>query len=257
MDTLNKMTIKAVTTNAVTVLASLVVKTNNCLDTFKVSDIRALHATRLDTMMCFNELSSLGLFYTVSNKAPKSYGETNEQRYLLNPKRCSELLINYKPEMIIGKRFYKVNIGPRTIFGGFIEDESDLYEQIKLLSLRVLGKEVSGVSHNDVIAVEVTGLESRLNYTDRWLESFNRPISETDYKYDSSFDDALIKSLMESYKPSFDGLAETSEDVKKTSGEGVNTIYLETDPKYSIFGAVKNKYEWQTSPDQFKHFSEV
>lgn len=257
MDTLNKVNIKSVTTNAVTVIAALFIKTNNCANTFTVSDIRELHSTKLDTMMCFNELSSLGAFYTVSKKAPKSHGEGDGQKYLLNPKVCSELLVNYRPDMLIGKRFYRVNIEERSIFGGFIEDESDLYEQIKLLSLRVLGKEVSNVSHKDVVAVEVTGLSSLLKDKKQWLETSNVSTPELDYEYDSGFDELLAESLMQSYKPSFDGLAETSENVKKTSGVGVSVIYLETEPKYSIFGPVNNKYDWQTSPDQLKHFPEV
>lgn len=257
MDTLNKLNIKSITTNGVAVIAALIVKTNNCAEPFKVSDIRALHATKLDTMMCFNELSSLGLFYTVSKKAPKSHGDTNEQRYLLNPKICSEVLVNYKPEMVIGKRIYKVNVGMRSIFGGFIEDESDLYEQIKLLSLRVLGKEAKNVSYKDVVAVEITGMASLLEYKSQWLEDLNISTPELDYECDNSFDQVFTESLMQSYKPSFDGLAESSEDVRKTSGEGVSTIYLEIEPKYSIFGAVSNRYEWQTSPDQLRHFSEV
>ncbi|MBO6226044.1 MAG: hypothetical protein J6N72_11505 [Psychrobacter sp.] len=225
------------------------------VSSFSLSELTKLHSTKAETIMSFNELSSFGLFYSVKKRIGQDIAKGSGDRYVINPKVCSEILINHKPELIIGKRFYQFTFGDESIFGGFIKDESNLCDDIKSLVQQVYNKDINTVNPGNVIAVEVTGMASLVEYKEKWVEVLNVP--ETQYEYDYAFDESLIESLMESYKPSFDGLPLEGEKVKKVSGGVSNITQLEMGPQYSIFGPIGNKYEWVTSSDQLNHFPEV
>lgn len=256
MDTLTNNNISSITKPALSTLVKLVRMMDKGMCSFTLPELAKMHSTKAQTMMCFNELSSFDLFYSVENRLNKDIKKGNGGRYILNPKVCCEILVNFKPELVIGKRFYQFTSGAATIFGGFIKDESDLSEHIKSLMYQVYGRDINAINPKDVIAVEVTGMLSLVAYKEKWVEALNNK-PESEYEYDYAFDEALIESLMESYKPSFDGLPQEGEEVKKVSGDTSNTIYLEMGPQYSSFSAVGNKYEWVTSPEQLDHFPEV
>lgn len=255
MDVSTKRNISSISQPALKTLVKLVEMMDQGVQSFTLPDLAKLHAKKSETMMCFNELSSFGLFYSVKKRLDKDVKKGGGERYILNPKACSEILINYKPELVIGKRFYQFNSGTLSIFGGYIKDESDLSEQIKSLMHQVYNKDIDTINPSDVVAVEVTGMVSLVEYKEKWMEALNEP--KSDYEFDYAFDEALIESLMESYKPSFDGLPQEGEDIKKVSGVVSSTIQLEVGPQYSVFGAVGNKYEWVTSSEQLDHFPEV
>ncbi|MED6316531.1 MAG: hypothetical protein VYA60_04735 [Pseudomonadota bacterium] len=242
--------IGSVTMPSARTLESILGITNNGLRSFDLSELAEVCASRIDMMLSFNELSGLGLFYEVKNNSHNS-AVNKGVRYLVNAKTCAEVLLNYKPNLILGKRFYKFELKGQSLYAGFIKDESDICNLIKQQAEQVFGVELSEVPEEAVTAVEVTGMQSIYNDKD-----FND--SDENESLSSEGADSLLEALMMTQKPTFDIFAHKSEGVeeKKKGVSDSNTDHIGFDviPQYSIFGPKKGVYGWVTHPERVSDF---
>lgn len=254
MTTIDKTRTKRISIQAADSLVKLLEVTNQGLDSFSFVDFSKQSKSKMFAIMSFNELSSVNMFYPVVRNTQDCH--KNIDRYLINPLVCAEYLVNHNPDLIIGKRFYRFDTNDISVYGGFIEDESNLNEQVKLQVLQITGVVLDCVYPQSITAVEVTGEFSL-------IEDYQKHVvfkEDEQYQWSPETEQDIVESISMNYKPRFNVLAKEKKEERGLSKKKVQEVLcvgVEMAPQYSVFGPSSVSYEWSTSQGYTNSFPEV